>query len=167
MTNQGSIEELFELAISAEKMMQDYYTGVAKKFSHLPQASNFWKDMAKDEEMHIEKLQEARESLAQSQLVLPADPSMLKSIKKVLSISIKQKLDDIVTLDDAYEFAHDAESSEINYIFKFLTIEFMDSRIQDDFIMSLINEHVDKLMDFTKEFGDAAWRKTVKAKGIE
>ena len=111
MSNVETIEALFELAITAEKAVRDFYLGLAKKFSHLPQVSTFWKGMLTDEMKHAQGLEGFRRSLTPEQLSAPADPNLVGKAKKVLDISIQHSLDSIANLDDAYELAHALEHS--------------------------------------------------------
>ncbi len=46
-----TVTDLFELAVAAERIMQDYYQGLVKKFSNLSKVSNFWQNMAKKDKI--------------------------------------------------------------------------------------------------------------------
>ena len=70
----------------------------------------------------------------------------------------------INNLDEAYELAHELESSEVNAIFKFLTIEFVSNAEREQFIVSQIDQHQQKLIDFSSDFGSKAWRKGISTK---
>ena len=61
-------------------------------------------------------------------------------------------------LNDAYEVAHELEFSEINGIFKFLTIEVITSEERSKFMRDEITKHERKLLDFGDTFGDKTWR---------
>ncbi len=41
MSNAESLDTLFKHAIIAEKAARDFYLGLTRKFSHLPEVSNF------------------------------------------------------------------------------------------------------------------------------
>lgn len=84
------------------------------------------------------------------------------SIKKSLDEYLEKKIDN---LDDAYELTNDIESSEVNNLFRLFTHKFISSEDKKTFILSEINEHQLKIMDFPKNFGDKILRKEIKAEG--
>ena len=127
----------------------------------MPQIQNFWNDLAWDEARHIAELKNTQKSLSAKKLDSPAAASMIEGIKKALELLVKDMLDEVKNLDDAYEFAHEMEYSEANAIFKFLATKFIPSKEREEFIFSLIESHLAKLMDFSHNFGDARFRKTI------
>jgi hypothetical protein len=70
------------------------------------------------------------------------------------------------TLDDAYNLAHDLEFSEVNAIFKFLILDVVPCKQSDAFIEHMINDHLKKLIDFSKNYGDKNWRRSIPAKNL-
>jgi rubrerythrin len=160
-----SFDEIFQSAIEIEQIAGQIYEGFAKLFSDFPKIVDFWKGMNQDEIDHAKWLIEIRESLSKEELSSsPEYEFILKvhSIKKLLGEYSKKKIDN---LDDAYELANDIESSEVNNLFRLLMHKFIPSEDKKKFILSEINEHQQKIMDFPKNFGDRILRKEIKTEG--
>lgn len=158
---QETIRDLFGFAITGERIMQDYYYGLAGKFGHLAEISNFWKDLAMDEARHLAALAESQKSIGEDILSSLAEPAMTENMKNYLKFSAADMLNSVNNLDDAYELAHEMEYSEINSIFKFLTTNFISSPEKQRDAVYLIDSHLAKLMDFSKNFGNVQWRKGI------
>jgi rubrerythrin len=156
-----TIEDLFELAITAEKLTQVYYHGLIGNFSPWPEVSDFWKGMVKNEMQHATELTNIRDSLGPSQLRALADPPIHQKAKHVTRFSVKGSLNSIRTLDDAYNISHDIEFSEVNAVFEFLIREYIPSGKLNKFVLSEIENHLAKLMKFNETLGDAEWRKSI------
>ena len=152
---------MFELAIRIEKSQQALYHKLSEMFSHLSDVSDFWKGMEKDEMYHAKTLEKIRGSLHPYQLLTPADPSILRKIKEVLNTPLKERMNSIKTLNDAYDLSHEIENSELNMIFEFLVKEFESSEETKKFALEEIDYHLDKLMKFPQTFGDIDWRKSI------
>jgi rubrerythrin len=164
MPDDQTIETLFELAITAEKAAQDFYLGLAEKFSHLSTVSDFWRDMGKDEVSHVKALREIRVSLTPDQLSAPVDPAIWWKAKEVSRFSVQNRLNSVKTLEDAYQSAHYLEYSEINTVFEFLLTEFTSSNKSREFIVSQLRDHVEKLAEFSEASGDAVRRRSIVAR---
>ncbi|MEK6728076.1 MAG: hypothetical protein AABY28_05355 [Candidatus Omnitrophota bacterium] len=137
MDNQ-SVDKLFELSILAERIMQDYYSGLTEKFSHLPQIQAFWQSMADDEIEHIQELENTRKEIGFEKLFLPVGPELFEKIKCGLKFSVLDMLGKVKNLDEAYEFSHELEYSESNAIFKFLATKFISSLEREKFVSEII-----------------------------
>ena len=161
MSNAASNATLFELAIGAEKAAMDFYLGLLKKFSFLPEVSDFWNGMLKDKIGHAQELENIRDSLRPSQLSLPADPSLLRKAQKVSRFSVRDRLNSFPTLDDAYELAHEFEHAEVNTVFACLMNEFVSDEKKKKCALSELQSHLAKLMDFSQTFGNVEWRKNI------
>ncbi|MEI6128104.1 MAG: ferritin family protein, partial [Pseudomonadota bacterium] len=114
MKNDETYYALFDLAITGEKKAREFFTGLAAKCSGHADLAAFWKKLAAEESGHIGMLEELKSSLTARELNLPADHAMLWKAREVLQFSVEESLHKIKTLDDAYERAHELESSEIN-----------------------------------------------------
>jgi len=161
MEKNETMATLFTLAINAEKAAQSFYRGLTKKFSYLPEISNFWKKMEEDEKYHARELENIFNSLPPDKLLVPADQPVLWKAKEVSKFSVEDNLDSIKTLEDAYQIANEFENSEINTVFAFLTRKFISSAERKRFVLSELKYHLAKLMGFPQSFGDAEWRKSV------
>jgi len=156
----GTVAALFELAIAAEREAAEFYRGLAKKFSHLAEASDLWKEMAKDEAAHIARLEEVRASLTPEQLRAPVEGEILLKAKAT-PFSARHLLAQVETLEDAYQFAHSLEHSEVNTIFEFILVEFVDQDTQREFISSQLRGHIARLTESSIAVKGAGWRSEI------
>lgn len=154
MKTDKTVKELFDLAIQAEKIMRDYYIGLTEKFQTLPDVVNFWQGLANDENGHIRWLENVCSKLPQEKLSSMADPEVITQAERALQFSVEKALDETKTLKDAYEFAHELEYSETNAIFRFLMQTFIGPAKRQQMALQEIENHLEKLMDFSKTFGD-------------
>lgn len=164
MENDETWATLFELVIELEKAAADFYRGLAKNFSHVPKVSEFWREMQMEELRHVEIATNIRDSLTPSQLPDPADPSLLRKVRETLRLLDKDKVNFVRTLDDAYQMAHQLETSEAGMVLGLLKIRFTDFDKHKRFAV-LETRHTDKLTDFSQTFGDAGWRKSIVIRG--
>src|SRR3989339_880817 len=107
-----NIAGFFEQALEIEQKSADIYAKLSKLFSHVPEVSDFWDELAKDEKQHRDTLKEIYDSLTNEQL-----------------------------------------SSFLN--------EDIISEERKNFILLEINDHQQKLMVFSKKYGDATSRRRV------
>ncbi|MEJ2568706.1 MAG: ferritin family protein [candidate division WOR-3 bacterium] len=161
-----TFEEIFENAIEIEKTAGQIYAKFAKMFSSFPNAANFWKEMDKDESDHARWLIEIKESLSDKELSSSPDYDLILKVHHINKLLEEYSSQKIENLDDAYELANDIESSEVNNLFSILTHKFIPSEEKRKFLLSEINEHQLKIMDFPKNFGDKILREEIKAEEI-
>jgi hypothetical protein len=147
-----TVATLLELAITSEKVAEDLYLGLTQKFSHLPKVSDFWQEMGKDEVAHARGLEKVRASLTPEQLLTPADLVVLEQAKRSANFSVKDALNSITSLEEAYQLAHELEHSEINTVFEFIVAEFVAQDVQRELVMSQLREHVARLNQFPEAF---------------
>lgn len=162
--SERTLKRLFAHAIGIEFLASRIYLDFAKMFEDHEKIFRFWKGMREDELQHAEILKETRNSLPEETLAEDAGSHMwdiLLIVKKYLK---RYKKKDIRTLDDACEMAHQIESSEINSLFRVLTLGFFSSHVREAFILSEINDHQKKLAEFTQRHGSRAFRKSIYAK---
>lgn len=160
MENDETWATLFELVIELEKAAADFYRGLAEKFSHVPKVSEFFIGMLMDEIQHVQVATNIRGSLTPSQLHDPAEPLLLRKVRETLRCLDEDKLNSVRTLDDAYQMAHQLESSEIDTILKLLMSRFGDFDAEKRFAVLDIR-HADKLTEFFQASGSAEWRKSI------
>lgn len=158
-----TFEEILENAIEIEKSAGRLYVKFAKMFSSFPKAAEFWKEMNKDELDHAKWLIEIKESLSDKELSSSPDYNLILKVHHINKLLDKYSAKKIENLDDAYELAHDIESSEVNNLFSLLTHKFISSEDKRRILLSEINEHQMKIIDFPKNFGDEILRKEIKA----
>lgn len=165
MTGAGTLGSLFEVAMAVEEKAKVFYEALSKKFSHMPGIAKFWNGMAEDEVRHARILTAIRGLIAPEQLLLPADPDMLWKADKAFGSLSVDRTDFIKTLDEAYESAHEVENSEINAIFIFLRMKCVSPGAKEYMAHTVIERHLDKLMNFPSRFGNAEQRKGITALG--
>ena len=156
-----TVDYIFQQAIKAEYKSRYIYVNFSKMFTHTPEVSAFWIKLAQDEEHHAKALKKTQESLTNEQLNQVADQELLINIKKVLTVLEEIHLDQINTLDDANEAAHELEFSEINSVFKILATEFISEKTRRQATVSQLGNHIEKLITFNENFGDKTWRKGI------
>ena len=164
MPDSATTNELFELAIAAERAAETLYQRIAAKFAPYPEVATFWANYAQEEVMHAQWLEQIREKTSPEQLSAPADPYQLENVHRVLQFSIENALADIDNLEDAYQLANDVEHSETNAIFEFLISNFSTDKKVQAFLRSQLRDHVARLMiDLPTQFRHAANRRMIKA----
>ena len=142
---QATVERLLDVAVRLEMAAGRYYEGLAQRFSHCPEVAEFWQVMAAEEACHENRLVQWRTSLSAARLSQPADAQMLRMGENLLGTSVEELLHGVHNLDDAYETAHDLESSETNTIFRFFLAEFSQDQRVIAVLMQDLDEHVERL----------------------
>ncbi len=164
MSNTETTAELFKLAIAAEKAAEELYLGLGAKFAHQPEVAGFWRDYAQEEVEHTRWLESAREKSRPDQLSAPADSSILEDAHNLLQVSPQDALEQIKTLEDAYQLANELENSEINVVFEFIITHFTSDEGARSFLRTQLRSHIARLVtDFPARFASAASRQAVKA----
>jgi rubrerythrin len=160
----ATVEKLLDVAIRLEAAAGRFYEGLAQRFSHCPEVAEFWRVMAAEEACHENRLAEWRASLSAARLSQPADGRMLQMGETLLGTSVEELLDGVRNLDDAYETAHDLESSETNAIFRFFITEFSQDQRVIAALRQDLDEHVERLTSgFPSRYATRAARVEVPA----
>jgi len=166
MSDRGTVAELFELAIAAERAAQELYLGLAARFGHHQDVADFWRMYAGAEDGHARWLERIREKSPPGQLSELADPSVLEDARKFLRFSAQGALNGIRNLEDAYQLANDLENSEINVVFEFMITNFTSDEQARSFLRSQLRDHIAMLMTrFPTRFSHPAGRRSIK--GLE
>ena len=147
---------MFDHAIAIELRAAEIYRDFERFFSHRDDVAAFWADLHDDELKHAGILKDTLLSLSRSQLDEETSALMWEQVYHVYRNINKEDPAAVKNLDDAYEIAHQIEASEVNTIFRFLTLECFPSEFREAFISSEIMDHQKKLMDFKKIFGSKA-----------
>ena len=164
MTEHHTNKDLFALAIAAERTAKSLYQGLAAKFANHPDVAAFWNRYAEEEEGHALWLERLHNEVDTAKLSEPADVWTLEKLEHVQRFSVEDALNEIVTLEDAYQLVNDLENSEMNAVFEFLIDQFSsDSRTQA-FLRSQIRSHVANLLiEFPTQFKSAVARRAIKS----
>lgn len=167
MSNETTVAELFDLAITAEKMTEELYRGFEARFAHHQEVAAFWRQYALEEVGHARWLENLRDRLAPERLSAPADPGALEDVRRALGLSVEKMLESTRNLDDAYELANELEHSETNAIFEFLITAFAQDPKTRAFLRAQLSEHIVKLtLKFPAAFKSATTRREIKALAI-
>jgi rubrerythrin len=142
----ATIGGLLTVAVQLEAAARQFYEGLAERCAWCPEVAKFWQIMAADEACHENRLIEWRASLNEERLLQPVDPRMLETGRTLLATTVEELLVEIRNLDDAYETAHDLESSEINAIFGFFIRQFAREPRVAAMLMQELDEHAERLM---------------------
>jgi rubrerythrin len=164
MPNVVTINELFDMAIRAEKAAEDVYRRLQAKFASHPDVTRFWRDYAAAEAGHALWLGRIRGDLSPEQLTAPADEQTASAAQRLLLFPVERALREIKTLEDAYQLANELESGETNVVFDFLITHFASDAQAQSFMRSQLKDHVAKISaGFPARFRSSASRMSIKA----
>jgi len=164
MSNQATVDELFDMAIKAEKAAGEVYRRLQAKFAPQPDAARFWRDYAAAEAGHAAWLGRIRESLSPEQLAVPADDEMVAAAQRLLRFPVERALQEVKTLEDAYQLANEMESGETNVVFDFLITYFASDAQAQSLMRSQLRDHVARISTgFPARFRSSASRQSIKA----
>lgn len=150
-----TIQALFERAIRWETQARDLYSNLANLFSHEPEVTEFWKQLSKDESGHVRILKEILNKIPTEKRLVEVSTEQWNSVTRVEELIKEASARKILTLNDAYELAHDLETSEVNALFKMIVIEYIPAQEGHKLILSQVGEHIDKLMTFGREYAQS------------
>ena len=156
-----TVGAVFDVAIHAERRSEEFYRMMADGFSHVPGLSAFWKGLMKDEVGHARALERIRESLAADQLMLRAEDTLLEKARGTQRFLRGKCVQEIRTLNDAYQTAHELEHCELNALFVLLAFRFVSEEDRKTFLRSEIQRHQAKLTAFPHTFGGLNWRQSI------
>jgi len=143
---QATIGDLLAVGVQLEAAAQRFYEGLVEMFRHAPEVADFWRHFAADEMLHGKQLTELHASTSETRLSEPTDAMMLEAGRKLLVLSPEDRLREVRNLDDAYEIAHDLETSETNTIFRFFITEFSQDRCIITAMLRHLDGHVERLI---------------------
>jgi rubrerythrin len=164
MPNEATVNELFDMAIKAEKAAEEVYRRLQAKFAPYPDAARFWRDYAAAEAGHAQWLGRIRDGLSLEQLAAPADAEIAAAAHRLLLFPVERALQGIKDLEDAYQLANEMESGETNVVFDFLITYFASDEQAQSLMRSQLRDHVAKISTgFPARFKSSASRLSVKA----
>lgn len=159
-----TIDELFTLAIAAERAAESLYWGLAQKFAPHADVVKFWQRYAAEEVAHALWLEQRRDMLPPEQRAAPADELIADQVRHVLKFSVPAALAEVTDLEDAYQLVNDLENSETNAVFEFLIEHFADDPATQTFLKSQLHAHIGNLrIGFPSQFRTTALRRGIKA----
>lgn len=158
-----NLGDLIEISFLAEREAMYFYQGLAGRFRQMPEISGFWLDMADEEDSHVDLVDSLRVTLTDDELARPVDAELMAKVEGFLKFNAKEALTGIHNLDDAYKFSVNLEFSELNKMLEVLVNNTSTGQEEKERIVRLIYEHQAKLKKFSALFGDAVWRREIKA----
>jgi rubrerythrin len=162
-----SINELFELSLSAESEAEAFYSVLAERFSANIVASGFFKEMRRDEQAHIKSISSLRDSLPRDRLDEEAPPHAIELISTFLRFSADENLRKVKDLEDAYRLCVNLEFSEVNRLHELLMDIFTPTDESRKTCFRKIKDHLEKLNDFHRATGSADDRRRIVPHGPE
>lgn len=157
--SEKTLQVLFEFAIKWETIAHDLFADFANLFSHEPKVSIFWIELSKDESGHIGVLKDILNKIPTKKRLMKVSNEHWNSVRQVEELIKEASERKILTLDDAYELAHQLETSEVNALFKMLVIDCLPDEEGHKFIVSEVTEHIEKLWRFGKEYTQSQRRR--------
>ncbi|MFH2020196.1 MAG: ferritin family protein [archaeon] len=161
-----TLQVLCELMIDWESQARDLYLKFANLFSNDPKISEFWLQLSKDESRHIDILKDILNKIPREKLLMDVSNEKWNSLTRVEGLIKEVSSKKIQTLNDAYEMAHQLETSEMNILLKMLVNEYLPDEEGYKFIFSDVTEHIEKLMRFGKEY-QLSQRKHINSRNIK
>jgi rubrerythrin len=151
-------------SIQAEKVAEEIYRGLERKFSADPEISAFWNLFATEEARHVEWLMNLPARMGESDLEKSIDTQTQELFFQVRLFTPEQVLDNIHNLADAFETVNDFENGETNAVFRFLIDNFeVDKQIRD-FLMAQLAVHIARLStNLPARFRNVLARRAVEA----
>jgi rubrerythrin len=146
MSQQTTVNQLFELAIALERAAEALYQGMATRFAHAPEVAKFWQQYAAEEAAHARGLAHIQAELSPERLSKAADAAMVEQARRQLEISVGTQLNQVGNLEDAYQLANELESAETNAVFEFLIERFSGTQEAQSFVRAQLDSHIGKLM---------------------
>jgi rubrerythrin len=140
-----SVRILFEYAIAAEHYARELYREFERLFTADPRVAAFWQRYAAEETGHATWLERLLKQLPPETCNAPADSDKLEAARRIIKVPLATALAGVETLEDAYQLAHELESSEINTIFQFLLFTFADDPQATQYARDQLSDHVARL----------------------
>jgi fructose-1-phosphate kinase PfkB-like protein len=147
-----TIAHLVERAISWEVTAHDLYIALSGSFPSYPIVEGIWKQMAIDESKHAAILRDASAALSPSCLERRLDGKETALIVSVEAELARAAVLELHTLDEAYELAHQLESSEINTVFQLLVSCRTDELAADALLNAQFDAHLERLKYLAEVF---------------
>jgi rubrerythrin len=163
MPSETNVNDMFRLAVQAERTAELLYKGLADLFAAYPTVADFWMQYAKEESQHATWLLSIQKELSPDQLEAPADPAIVEKLQAVRYFSVEDALNQVRTLEDAYQLVSDLENSETNAVFEFLVDRFAEDARTQAFLRAQLKEHMGNLLiNFPTSFGTTTARRLVR-----
>ena len=157
-----NLEALLKQAMELEKTQSMLYKGLEKKFSFSKEISQFWSEMARDESGHYEHMIKMYNQFTLEQLSVEVDDALYNKVCKGLIELKLSRLEDVVDLYDACEFAAEIEDYETIAVLEFIKARFEHDPYRLE-AFNIMRVHMDKLAGFSDKFKSLDDRRKIKA----
>jgi rubrerythrin len=164
MSDRNSIEALFGYAIAAEKYAEAIYLQFERMFAADPDVVAFWQHYAAEERGHARWLEGLLDKLPEETRAAPANLEMLETARHMIATPLAKALAEIETLDDAYQLAHELESSEVNTIFESLLETFAGDPQATQYARHQLSDHATRISEeFPERYRSVSSRRSFRA----
>lgn len=146
-TETETVSKLFEYAIELEKGLEALYKQLERMFSNYPDVALFWKKYADEECGHAEYLERIRDGLDADRLSCQADSAIFAKLRRCLNKLAQVRLENIKTLEDAFQLATEIENAETNAIFEFMIVNFSTDELakSQKLLRTQLSSHIARL----------------------
>ena len=156
-----TLRDVIETSKAAEREAQTFYRGLAERFSHLPEISEFWRLMLDEEIDHERLIASIEAQLSEDELRSPEDPARAHKVREFLKYRATDMLGTVRNLDDAYKLAVNLEFSEINRLMEFLVNSFVHIEEERASILDVIERHHKRLKTVPDIIGNTEIRRRI------
>ena len=157
-----NLDTLLKQAMELEKVQAMLYKGLEKKFSFSKEISQFWSEMARDESGHYEHMIKMCNQFTPEQLSMEVDDALYNKVCKGLRELKFSRLESVVDLYDACEFAAEIEDYETVAVLEFIKARFEHDPYRLE-AFNIMRVHMDKLASFSDKFKSLDDRRKIKA----
>jgi rubrerythrin len=147
LNNTGTVGALFEYAIQLEKDAEKLYRKFAGMFLDHPEVTRFWEHYADEEKGHASYLERIQAGVDADRLSKQADSFIFQKVRQCLEQIAQAKLNEIKTLEDAFNLATELENSETNAVFEFMIVNFSTDELAQShqFLRTQLSTHIARL----------------------
>jgi rubrerythrin len=164
MTASASVEELIQVAIEAQRATEELYRRLTQLFAHVPEVARFVDRYASEKAGHAVWLNSLRGKLSAEKLAAPAIPLIYQDAQRVAESSLRDDLDQIETLEDAYKLLVETVGGEANQVLEAIVNTYYEDEKTRIYLLGHLHQHLRRVeTDFPDSFNTREARQTVKA----
>ena len=155
--------DIMSALVEIESRSADIYLALSRKFRHVPKVADFWDQFTKDEHAHANILKDMQSGTHEDKQEIEIDNKSIEDISNTHKWIKTDLTQSIRNLDDAYELSHEIETKEVEMLFEILSTNL--GKYIEKLRMIMIEEqgHLQKILEFSKVYGNAEWRRNIQA----
>lgn len=153
----NTIAMVFGIAQFAERQTAVFYSDLARAFAHVPAARELWSDLAADETTHADELAQLYRELSPDQIASQPAWPLVETAKELRRLVADRPM--VITLEDAYQIAHERENSALTTMYGLLGQAFIPVEARKIVYNSRLKSHILKLSIFGRAYGGASVRR--------